>query len=179
MSYDVSYARTICLGYCYLTRLIPRRDLSLFLSFSGTCDTGEVASGHVRFERYRSASRAENHLGRAIRSAPRMDLGHSAGSDPLNRPRVGTAHTPALRAPKRKTFSSQPTRVGGERARPACNLRPTLDGCNWIFRFVRSASRWRLGTVQEIPIAKFCRISGTIPTQEEDSFCRCTDACRA
>jgi len=38
----VSYARTIRLGYCYLTRLIPRRDLSLFLSLSGTCDTGEV-----------------------------------------------------------------------------------------------------------------------------------------
>lgn len=73
-----------------------------------------------------------------IRSAPRMDLGHSAGSDLLNRPRAGTTHTPAARAPKRKKKFFQPAnrpgRVSGHKpaSQPVISVR--LDGCNWIFQ---------------------------------------------
>jgi len=88
---------------------LPFRLPSLFLG-TPVCDTDEVVG--VTFDpsaRYRSVFKAENHLGRAFGQPPRMDLGHSAGSDLLNRPRAGPAHTPAARAPKRKNFSSQLT----------------------------------------------------------------------
>lgn len=60
-----------------------------------------------------------------------MDLGHSAGSDLLNRPRAGTAHTPAARAPKsekkKKNFQSanRDQAESADASRPACNLHPT------------------------------------------------------
>lgn len=115
------------------------------------------SSGHVRSARAAFVSRASERERIAswpgIRSAPRMDLGHSAGSGPLNRPRAARTHLPAA-LQKEENFSSRSERA---RVQPVISAR---WGCNWIFRFVRSASRWRRGTVKEIPIAEFCRILG-------------------
>lgn len=86
------------------------------------------SSGHVRSVRALSFGFQRESSWLGIRSASRTDLGHSAGSDLLNRPRADTAHTPAARAPKRKKkiFSSQLTgRAESARSQSACNLHPT------------------------------------------------------
>lgn len=132
MSYEQQ--RTICHGYYYLTRLILPRDLALFLSFPLSPSllilrfvTPTRSSGHVRSVRALSFGFQSRESSWRIRSASRMDLGHSVGSDLLNWPRAGTAHTPAAHAPKsKKNFFQPANRPGRVSARQsACNLRPT------------------------------------------------------
>lgn len=140
MSYERQ--RTICHGY-YLTRLILRCDLALFLSLPRLpfllilrFVTPTRSSGHVRSARALSYSvfEAENHLGRAFGqllewiSATRPGQIFWTGLAP--------AHTCGPCSKKKKNYFQPANRPGRVSARqpsqPVISIR--LDGCNWIFR---------------------------------------------